>query len=161
MIRIIHGDILQANDDEIIMHQCNCLTQNSLGLARILFEKYPYANVYNQKRKLGDVIVSGTGTQRRIANVMAQYTPGCPKQCNLSFDSSLHRAQRLAQAFKVLSEQGYRRVAIPRLINCGLAGGSWNETLPILLEAAHKYLDCLSIYSLDGNGMDDLDDVSK
>ena len=42
MIPIINQSILEANT-KYIAHQCNCITSHSAGIAKRIFDKYPYA----------------------------------------------------------------------------------------------------------------------
>ena len=77
MIEIITGDLLEAKE-KYIAHQCNCLTQNSAGTAKAIFDKFPYANTYERRikdengettniDKPGTIIVLGDGKAIRTS----------------------------------------------------------------------------------------------
>lgn len=63
MIEIISGDLFTAQE-QYIAHQCNCVTKRAAHLAKDMFAKYPYANIYKgrtQPDKPGHLIIRGNG----------------------------------------------------------------------------------------------------
>jgi hypothetical protein len=48
-LTVIDGDILLASE-AIIGHQCNCVTKKGKGLADVLFQRFPFADVYADRR---------------------------------------------------------------------------------------------------------------
>ena len=70
-------------EDQYIVHQLNCLTNRSAGLAKSMFDKFPYANVYayrtyphtpGESERLGSIVVRGNGKdQRYIIGIYGQY----------------------------------------------------------------------------------------
>lgn len=72
MVTLVEGDLLLAEDD-FIGHQCNCVTQNSAGLAAALFTKFPYANDYSTVRTPGRYRIYGDKDHRYVVNLLGQY----------------------------------------------------------------------------------------
>ena len=49
MIRVITGDLLLATE-QYIAHQANCVSNGgAAGIARAIFDKYPYADCYSRR----------------------------------------------------------------------------------------------------------------
>ena len=115
------------SDYQYIAHQCNCVSNHSAGLAKSIFQKFPYSDIYKFREKRdspGNIIISGNGIdQRYIINMLAQYYPGEPKyesyEQRLSwFDSCID---------KILKIPDLKQIAFPYKIGCGLAGGKWED----------------------------------
>ena len=45
MIEIVTGNLLDAKE-KFIAHRTNCVSQKSAGLAKRIFDKFPYSNIY-------------------------------------------------------------------------------------------------------------------
>ncbi len=117
----VKEDILTF-DVQYIAHQCNCLSTKSLGLARLIFDKYPHSNVYtkNTPRTPGEIIVVG-----QVINMFAQYWPGSPAVTN-SNDTSKDRLIWFKMCLdKIKNIDGISSIAFPYKIGCGLARGNW------------------------------------
>jgi O-acetyl-ADP-ribose deacetylase (regulator of RNase III) len=126
-VSIVSGDLLDATE-LYIGHQCNCITSGrGAGLAKVLFEKFPYANTYAQRKvpsEPGSYSVHGAGKDRRlIANFYAQYYPGKPKQRQDTKDQRLEWL--ISSMDRFVRECGPSEFALPYGIGCGLAGGNW------------------------------------
>ena len=68
MIEIISGDLFTAQE-QYIAHQCNCVTKRAAHLAKDMFAKYPYANIYKgrtQPDKPGHLIIRGNGQESKV-----------------------------------------------------------------------------------------------
>lgn len=138
MIEIINKDIT-LSDEQYIVHQCNCLTKGAAGLAKVLFDKYPYANVYADRTEPsvpGTIDVRGDCIfDRGIINLFGQYYPGGPT-------GDEPREQRVTWfingllAIKQL--EWVESLAFPYQIGCGIAGGDWNRYNRILDKFAEK-----------------------
>ena len=132
---VIKGDLLEV-DEQIIVHQCNCVTSKSKGLATDVFEKYPYSNVYTIfPRVPGEVLITYPEEKGPIvAAFLAQYYPGRSRPG----DSRTERLKWFRECIRSLTifmkERGINRVAFPFKIGCGLAGGIWEDYLRILEE---------------------------
>lgn len=118
-------DLLES-DCKYIVHQTNCITTNAAGLAKILFEKYPHANIYKDRKSPdipGTIKICGNGeNQRYIINLMGQYYPGRDR------DAPLKRKQWFFQGLRNIANiDDIQNIGFPYEIGCGLAGGNWDE----------------------------------
>ena len=130
---VVRGDLLQARQG-IVCHQTNCTTiGRALGLARALFESYPYADSYRCRNAAS---VPGTNNYMHpppqwraapiIVNMNAQRWPGKPSN---PFDTPGMRLEWFERCLIALGDWCRQRsvaeVAMPEGIGCGLAGGDW------------------------------------
>ncbi len=139
----INGDILET-DVQYIAHQCNCVTKNSLGLAKAIFNKYPESNIYNKniKRIPGEIIVKG-----KVINMLSQYKPGSPSVG----DSSDDRIRWFKLCLKEIKNiDDIKSVAFPYKIGCGLAKGDWKTYKKIIEEFVEENKD-ISVYICRNN----------
>jgi len=117
----INGDILKAKEDYII-HQCNCRSYHSSGLANQIFKVFPEANTYidsNFKRIPGEISVHG-----RIINAYAQDYPGKSDK-----EPRLEWFKKCMYAIVALKPKS---IAMPVFIGCGLAGGDWEQYYKVI-----------------------------
>ena len=127
MIVYQEGDLTDSYA-KYIAHQCNCVSKGYSGLARTVFEKYPWANTYgSNKRKCGDIDIMGNGMDKRfVINMYSQYSPGKP-----SIHSSDPYRLRLIWFQECLNKiremDNLESIAFPYNIGCGLAGGKWED----------------------------------
>lgn len=166
MIEIVKGDLLDSKE-KYIAHQCNCLTQNSAGTAKAIFDKYPYADTYTRRERLADgtntnVDVPGTITilgngqdQRYVINMYAQYYPGKSKYPKSTLDGIPVRRNYFHRCLlRVAKIEGLESIALPWRIGCNLAGGDWEWYLGTLTNFAN-YVDekgvRVIIYRRDGD----------
>ena len=120
----VKGDILKSPEEYVIMHQCNTTTNVAKGLSKAIFDAYPEANVYRNhyKRNVGQVSchLCGPNTKRKILNLYAHIAVG--NRC-----SQRERELRptwFEQCLNQISmDKSITKVAMPKLIGCGLAGG--------------------------------------
>lgn len=133
------GDLLQSKAD-FIAHQCNCITTKSKGLSSLIFEKFPYADIYSSRTKpdkLGTIIVCGSGqdndpAQRYIINMLAQYYPGSSRYPRDSEERRLAAFQQCLDQIVQIPNISGKCIAFPYGIGCGLAGGNWEKYENIL-----------------------------
>ena len=139
-IQIKNANLLDATED-YICHQCNCVTTTPYGLSAQIFQKFPYANTYVQ-RKLNPGLrnfarpdtQSVPGTIDVIGNVInlyAQYGPGKPNGFNDSYEQ---RKSWFRQCLAQIAALSPKSLAVPYQIGCGLAGGVWSEYEAMLNE---------------------------
>lgn len=130
MLRIV-GDLCSLNAD-YICHQCNCVTSGiGMYLAKTIFTKFPYANVYKDRNKRvrdtpGTICIKGDGrTERYIINMFAQYYPNTARYPN---DSTELRQKWFLMCLDKMAKcvQYGASVAFPERIGCNSAGGDWN-----------------------------------
>jgi len=133
-VETISGDLLES-DAQYIIHQCNCVSKTYSGLAQYLFQKYPYANIYAE-RKDGkyvhlpeEIYIRGDADNRYVINATAQIFPGRPSNNRFLHwqDSVKDRKQFFYKCLlKVAGIENLKSIAFPYKIGCGLAGGDWS-----------------------------------
>lgn len=134
-LKLINGDLF-ASKEKYIAHQCNCVTQKAAHLAKSMFDRFPYANIYKERilpwtppvgMQMGDIIVRGNGEdQRFVINMLAQYYPGSPKYSDSSRDGFIARKNAFQECLNKISEiPELTSIGLPFGIGCGAAGGDW------------------------------------
>lgn len=129
MLKTEKGDLLSDSyKDFVIFHQCNCVTKDSRGLCKSIFDAFPESNDYIKpiKRQPG-TIQSHKVKDRVIVNAYAQRYPGFSKFENDSYKLRLEWFDQCLKKLKQLCDkEKYNKIAIPEFIGCGLAGGDWS-----------------------------------
>lgn len=143
MIEIVSGDLLDSTE-KYIAHQCNCLSQNSAGAAKAIFDKYPHANTYAGRTEpdvMGTIKILGNGEdQRYVINMFAQHYPGKPKYPNSTKDGTATREFHFHRCLlRVAKIENLESIAFPWKIGCNLGGGNWEHYLGTLHNFA-KYV---------------------
>lgn len=143
-VTVKYGDILNCTE-QYIVHQCNCETQYSAGLAKKIFTRYPYANVYQSRQDEtyydtpGTIIAKGgqvRGT-RGVINLFGQRHKHVANDTDDTYEMRLCWFK--AGLAAVASIPDISSVAFPE-IGCGLAGGNWKDDyFPMILEWAHQH----------------------
>ena len=135
-LKVVEGDLLDC-EEKYLCHQTNCVSTRSKHLAKSIFDRFPYANVYQQRdthSKPGTIIISGDGNDRLIINMMGQFYPGC-KYPNSLKDGKVIRTKYFANCLNSMcSLQG--TFAFPWRVGCGAAGGDWEIYLYMLKDFA-------------------------
>lgn len=144
MISIVNGSILDSKE-KFICHATNCVTKHAAGLAKDMFDKFPYANIYSSRDESdvpGTIVVCGDGLENRyVINMLSQYYPGKPKFPNSQLDGSYTREKYFKQAlFQISKLDKLESVAFPYMIGCGLAGGIWSNYYNMILDF-ESYVD--------------------
>jgi O-acetyl-ADP-ribose deacetylase (regulator of RNase III) len=144
MIEVITGDLFEA-PEQYICHQCNCVTNRAAHLAKDVFERFPYADIYSGRVSPdapGTVIIKGNGQdQRYVAALLGQYYPGFPKYPDSALDGPKVREKYFHRALIHLAKTpGLQSIAFPWKIACGAAGGNWEHYLGTLENFA-KYVE--------------------
>jgi len=129
MIEIVTGDLFDAKE-KYLVHQCNCVTNRSAHLAKDVFEKYPYADIYTARTepdKPGTFILRGNGEdQRYVVALLAQYYPGKSKYPTSKIDGIEIRRKYFHNALiRLAKTPDLVSLAFPWRIACGAAGGDW------------------------------------
>jgi len=127
-VTYINGDLL---DQEIIAHQCNCVSSSGKGLYTSVVSKYPWADIYRQRKNN-----SVPGTILHMGNIIhmfSQYYPGGPNTTN---DTKSLRLQWFTNCLNQISSLNITSVSFPHYIGCGLARGNWDD-----------YLNCIMIFA--------------
>lgn len=128
MIQYKTGNLLNANDIQIICHQVNTLGVMGAGIAKSIAATYPGClDGYKQFCKevpaseiLGQVYFYEAG-DKVIANIFGQKTIG-RKGLHTNYDALRAGLTRVYEYAK----KANKNVGIPFKIGCGLAGGDWN-----------------------------------
>jgi len=153
------GDMFDATE-QYILQQCNCMTLNGKGLAAAISQRYPYADVYGQRRRepgtryavLEDRPIPGTveicdGNGPSVICLYGQYRPGKATYANRypeDFpDRTAERQVYFNEGLKALIEHFVETgesptIAVPHGIGCGLAGGDWRVYQMLLENFAEK-----------------------
>lgn len=129
----------------IIFHQCNCVTKESRGLCKSIFDAFPESNDYIKhiKRIPGKVIFHKC-QDRVIANAYAQRYPGSSKYDNDSKKLRIDWFERCLLSLKEYCDQEkIFKIALPEFIGCGLAGGEWDIYLSMIekFSSSNEYLE--------------------
>lgn len=154
---IVGGDIINSTDT-IICHQCNCITNNSFGLAKFIFDKFPYTNTYNNStvRIPGTISLHGNGTNKRyIINIYGQNAPSKPT----TIETAEIRLTWFQQCLNIMGciTGNIESIGIPYNIGCDLAGGNWlKDYLPSIIKLAERRPDIkFNIYDINKRSLDD------
>lgn len=145
-IIVVRGDLLDFVGDGVIVHQGNATSRRSAGLAKQIFRRYPWANVYTQaagiRRAMGLVMVRSapkmSATRGDIACIIGQLRPGPPPR-----DDTRDTAEKRASAFRrglktLFADERWRVFNFPWGIGCGLAQGKWSRYKSMISEAARE-----------------------
>lgn len=135
MIKEYVGDVLNAEVD-IIAHQTNCKGVMGAGVAKQIkdrllsveeFEKY--ANICTSSDPFGTCQILKTLKRNLlVANLFGERIPTGRKQ-----DTDYKALENaISQLVKYARENNYKKIAIPGLLGCGLAGGDWKMVRSIL-----------------------------
>src|SRR5579862_2431257 len=162
------GDVLKATE-EYIVHQCNCVTTTTAGLATAISKQFPFANPYSNRRpdpnrpsrcQQEDAAKPGTrqiwrsedGKGPAFIGLYAQYGPGRPS--NKDHDTAKDREEWFKKCLELIDEvKGVKSIALPWQIGCGLAGGRWATYEKIIKDWAETHPDVfVSIYKLEDAG---------
>lgn len=152
----IIGDLLES-DAKYICHQCNCVSSGAAGLAFYLFEKFPYANVYERRLEpssLGTIEICGDGKEQRyIINMFSQYYPGHALRWSDSpKDGVLAREKLFQQCLDRISEiPDLDSIGFPYKIGCNLGGGSWYNYKAMIEQFGSKVDAKVFIYQRPGD----------
>ena len=144
-IKTVHGDLLDAFDSpikaDVIAHQTNLKTSRPAGVAKALFDKFRWSNIYSRTKeercKPGEASACfDPDTTRVIIGLNGQIGPGKPKRGDTRSD----RLGYFETAFiAMLQWMKEGTVAIPYNIGCGLAGGNWTDYKDIIKRVVSEY----------------------
>jgi O-acetyl-ADP-ribose deacetylase (regulator of RNase III) len=160
------GDIIQANE-QIIIHQCNCVSTYGKGLATIIFKKWKESNIYSKRTKnskTGTIDITETSMTKKknshnkiIIGTFSQKYPGKPHK---SDDTTNMRIKWFKNCLTQIAEyidnknnnnnnnennndendnnELIKSVAMPYFIGCGLAGGDWKVYYKIISDWSNE-----------------------
>lgn len=141
-LRIVRGNLLKA-EEQYIAHQTNCVTNRSAHLSKSVFDRFPHADIYTNRKKHskpGTIVVRGDGEDERfVINMLGQTYPGKPRYVD-GRDGYLARERFFCLCLQKIAEiPDLKSVAFPYGIGCGAAGGDW-PTYRSLLRAFTGYM---------------------
>ena len=131
----IKGDVLKS-DADLIVHQVNCKGVMGAGVAKQVRDQFPlvfqcYKELCYLRRKdtstLLGVCQYVTENSKTICNAFGQ--DGFNRSgCNTDYDA-------LRKCFRdIAAKYAEKKIALPYLIGCGLAGGDWNIVYKMIVE---------------------------
>lgn len=134
-MRTVEGCSVLDAPEFHLLHLCNCVSAEPLGLTRLIFERYPFADTYKRrphhKSKPGTVDVLRSSwdfdDRRRVVNLYGQCYPGKPT----SYETSEMREEWFRRGLDDL--RGWisiKEVAVP----WGIGDGDWAKYKGMLLE---------------------------
>jgi O-acetyl-ADP-ribose deacetylase (regulator of RNase III) len=147
------GDLLSA-PEQYIAHQCNCVTSRGAHLAKAMFNRFPYADIYSSRTDpdtLGTIVVRGDGqAQRFVINMLGQFYPGRVKYPHSTKDGYKTRQNAFAQCLVRIAEiPDLQSIAFPYMIGCGAAGGDWQIYRAILAKWSKTVDAEIVVYKLE------------
>lgn len=150
-LTIVNGDLLYA-DETYLCHQCNCVTKRAAHLAWSVFDRYPYADTYEDRIKPSEpgtisLMTTDSDEDRAIVNMYAQYFPGKSNPRNVSLDGYDARLRYFRSCLSYM-ESLEGSFAFPFGIGCGAAGGDWKRYSPLLERFSMDR--AVTLYKLDG-----------
>lgn len=128
MIKIVTGDLMEANED-IIVHQVNCKGVMGSGVAKQIRATFPevfkeyqgHAHSHDSDELLGTAqFVYSSSKNKIIANVFGQDSFGASRR--RTFESALIWGLIKVKEF---AEDNNMSIAMPYNIGCALGGGDW------------------------------------
>jgi len=140
-MQIVTGDLLEAKE-KYLCHQTNCVTNRSKHLAKSVFIRFPYADIYSARSTPsipGSIIIRGDEQEQRfVIGMLGQYYPG-KKYSSSKKDGKAARISYFTSCLeKMKSLKG--DFAFPWRIGCGAAGGDWD----LYLEQIEKFADIIA-----------------
>lgn len=136
MFSVVDKDLFESKED-YICHQTNCVSNGgAAGLARELFDRYPFADCYLRREwpdSPGTILIRSSDSHSvTIINMMGQYYAGGAWDGTL--DSPKERIGYFRLCLFSMSKELPRGAsyAFPWTIGCGIAGGDWGKYITIL-----------------------------
>lgn len=138
-LKIINKSLIEA-DTKYILHQCNCVTKDFAGIAKAIFNAFPWANTYSKREKhskQGTIDVLGNGLdQRYVINAYVQYYPGGPIHISDPYNLRLTCLSNCFSLIRKIPE--IESIGIPVGMGCSLAKGSWEDYLSLIEDFANQ-----------------------
>ena len=157
MIKIVNGDLLQANIP-LIAHQVNCLGVMGAGIAKAIKNKWNFVYVIysgscrfykHSKKLLGKCQICPTGDTpiKYVANLFGEYsyTESVAPYENRHTDydalkSALVKLKEDCESYNI------KEIGIPYKLGCGLAGGDWDNVVYPMLQKLFTDDSTITLY---------------
>jgi len=154
-LKTVEGNLLDCKES-FLCHQCNCVTKRAAHLAKSVFERFSYADVYCHRtnpefQKAGTIEIRGNGKEQRFVIAMfAQIYPGKSKFPLSSKDGFLAREKLFYSCLAQISKiPELKNIAFPFKIGCGAAGGNWKSYLSMIKNFEQSSKIDIVMYKLD------------
>ena len=152
MIKIINGDILDANED-IICQQVNCQGVMGSGLAKQIRDKYTevyvaykqLCSMYKPNEILGFAQIVECNDGKLVCNIAGQLNYGKEKQ-HTDYEALHNGLDSLFNSVINIKKYKGKSIAIPYKIGCGLGGGDWDVVYKIIENLVNYYNCDITIY---------------
>lgn len=170
------GNILDQQDLDYVIHQCNCFHCMGGGVAFALSRRWPEVAKIDETSKYADKEKMGTYTKARVKqqyqhegemyerdvqviNIYSQYEPGAA----ISNEEITWSILCLKNALKnLLSEILERKrtdliknrkfyIGVPWMIGCGIYGMNVNDIYELIRDVFYDYSDIVKIIFVDYN----------
>ena len=131
------GNLLEQQDLDAFVHQCNCFCTMGGGIAREISEKYPelyeadLATKSGDKKKLGTFSFVKTHDGKLGYNLYSQFNYGRNGQ-HTDYEAILAGLLKIKLHVKE-NVSSTARIGLPFMMGCGLGGGNWDIVNGILL----------------------------
>lgn len=155
-MKIISGNLLTSNVP-VIVHQCNCFHTMGSGIAKILKEEYPevyeadLTTKYGDRSKLGGFSIAEIKkgmSLKYVFNLYSQYNYG--RGLKTDYEAL---EDGLAEIVYWCNLHHIKRIGLPYLIGCGLAGGDEKVVLAIIDKIQKEIPQVeIEIYKLENRG---------
>ena len=133
IMKEIIGDLVRdAEQFDVILHQCNCFCNMGAGIAPQIKKKYPEAYLidcqtkYGDKNKLGTISYTKKQIKPIVVNAYGQY-----KYTRSEVDTNYEALRSCLKEVKKIFPG--RKIGMPK-IGAGLAAGDWNIISKIIQE---------------------------
>lgn len=163
-VNTITGDLLKAGVD-VVVHQISSMPYKSHGLSKSIATRFKWADQYGYRTQMGTRNLATPETRPECGSIVTSFNPedvGCPRAVigivgQLDFgmpgykwsrvdpvdDSAAKRLlwfeDGLTRTLECTVSKGYKTVALPYLIGCGLAGGDWAKYIAVIDDVAALY----------------------
>lgn len=139
MVREVIGDLLE-NRSDVICHQTNYVEVMGAGVALAIKTKLLTQEQYEEYQNFCDMYGSGAlglvqfiqvHDGRYVANLFSQSEVLSKSNTTFTDYEALEKALRTVEIF---AREHKLTVALPGRIGCGIAGGSWDKVLSIIMK---------------------------
>lgn len=148
MVRIVTGNILEADDRNIIIQQVNCQGAMNSGIAKQIRDRYP--DVFTVYKEMCDA--HKDNTSELLGKVCYCLTPefmiiNCFGQNHYGRGRRFTDYDALRKCFETVACNKAERIGIPYKVGCGLGGGNWSIVYKMICDI-FKDMD-VKIYKLE------------
>lgn len=160
----VKGNLLKA-DVDVVVHQLSSMPCKAHGLSKSIATRFKWADQYRQRTQMGNRNLATPETRPVCGSIVASFNPedtGYPRAVvgivgQLDFGRPGYKWSRVSPAEDSATKRlawfqdglvrtcewavakGYKTVALPYLIGCGMAGGDWSRYAAIIDDVAALY----------------------